>query len=483
MRPWVLLLLVATVAGEEKLLDKRLATVDRGYVRRLFDLARKADRKECDLFAAAVYDRLLAVDPDHTQARKKRFFTKVNGKWDRDALGEAKAKALFNAEPLLVGKFRGELAKYIQWRVEETVRVCEQHATPAARRRVLESLLNEAPDNTTLHRALGHMRVRGVWVHPAIVETANRMRRRLQEWRACNMDLPGAAPDDAGERLPAVGTLPVYYVGRRAVGSDIGRLTTSSLASSTEAPHRLLRHLLGVEAKHYDPKFVVFLGPGNYGRLVRAVVKDPNDLRVALRYVTFDDHPDFLAFRAADADTARDFYAHRVGFFTMRLVAAPLRVKGGKKRDHRANAWLKEGLGYLLSFELYNSGELHTASPWESTRKIKYTRDPPETLTRRACLAWLREQVRAGYAVPFPELFGKSLNNLHILASLQAYSFLRFLFLHDPQGAALFPRYLAEQESGSPAVRTDRALRSAFGKDTLELARLWRSFLEIDRGD
>ena len=82
-----------------------------------------------------------------------------------------------------------------------------------------------------------------------------------------------------------------------------------------------------------------------------------------------------------------------------------------------------------------------------------------------------------GRAYSLREVCSKSLNNLDFCASMQAYTFLRFLFLEDPARAQRLPPALRARTGGPQADRTDRALREVFGSGLAELERFWRAFV------
>lgn len=105
---------------------------------------------------------------------------------------------------------------------------------------------------------------------------------------------------------------------------------------------------------------------------------------------------------------------------------------------------------------------------------------PPKLRTRRNCLAYVREHLLHGVHYPLREVFGRTLNNLDLLASLEAWTFVRFLILYDAEGFRIFTRELRRQVEGPLPDRVDRALGRAFDKGTAGLEPLWRAFtLEI----
>ena len=88
--------------------------------------------------------------------------------------------------------------------------------------------------------------------------------------------------------------------------------------------------------------------------------------------------------------------------------------------------------------------------------------------------------MQAGRAYTLRDVCARSLNNLDFCASMQAYSFVRFLTLFDLEAMKRLSDALEKQEGGAQVRRTDVALRVTFGKGIDQLAPLWRAFvLEI----
>jgi hypothetical protein len=92
----------------------------------------------------------------------------------------------------------------------------------------------------------------------------------------------------------------------------------------------------------------------------------------------------------------------------------------------------------------------------------------------------VREHLRDGSAPKLREVLGRSLNNLDLMTSLQAWTFLRFLACYDPDALRRLPDALRSRTEGSAARRSEDALVEATGRDLEELEALWRAFtLEI----
>jgi len=133
-----------------------------------------------------------------------------------------------------------------------------------------------------------------------------------------------------------------------------------------------------------------------------------------------------------------------------------------------------------VSLEVFDAGNLSFSSIDESKAKERGAAAPPGERTRAHCLAWVNEEMRAGRGYPLAEVCGKSLNDLDLCASLESYSFLRFLFLLDPEAAKKLPAALRDAKEPAQADRADHALKEAFGKGLAELESLWLAFPQVD---
>jgi hypothetical protein len=289
---------------------------------------------------------------------------------------------------------------------------------------------------------------------------------RLAAWKSHAEDPVAVEPGAFVLDLPgAVAPLPLLLADGCEVASapDLGKAPAEAVARV----RGFLRFVLGDEAELWTPPPLAFLGAKEYEATLRAL--HPEEERFALyhRYENYE-HRDFYAIRVYGEADAKERYAHGAGYLTMYGLVA--------KGDDRAHAWLLEGFGYLVSLELFDAGNLSYASIHESVSKVKGAAPPPAARTRAACLAWVVAEMRAGRGYPLEEIFRKSLNDLDLCASLQAWSFLRFLLLYDPDGAKRFPGALAAATEGTQSERTDAALFAAFGKERAELERLWLLF-------
>jgi hypothetical protein len=460
----LLLLLSAAAHGGD--LAASLRRADRDAGRRFLSLAQKADADGQRATAAALYARVIELEPGDAAARVKVGFRLVRGGWERAPEQEADVKARADADALRAREFRDKAARLEEERTKEIIRLCVSQGTPEERQAVLAPMLEAMPDRADLHEALGHVRVGEHWVSPELVPAVRMMPLRLQAWR--NHAKDPVAVEASGFTLALPGA-PAPLAFRRADGCEVASAPDlgNAPAEAVARVRGFLRFVLGEKAEPWTPPPLLFLGAAEYEAMVRAL--HPNEQEFAL-YHRFEnyEHKDFYAIRVYGEANAAERYAHGAGYLTMYGLVA--------KGDERAHAWLLEGFGYLVSLELFDAGNLSYASIDESKAKARGAAAPPAARTRDACLAWVAEEMRAGRGYALEEVFAKSLNDLDLCASLEAWSFLRFLFLCDPEAGKRFPAALRDAKGGTQAARTDSALLAAFGKDRAELERLWHLF-------
>jgi hypothetical protein len=459
----LLVLLAAVAAAQPRDLGAALRRADRDTARRLLSLAQKADADGQRAVAATLYARVIELEPREAAARVKLGFKLVKDQWERAPEQEAEVKARADADPARAEEFRREAARLEEERTREIIRLCVKEGTPEERQAVLGAMLERTPDRTDLHEALGHVRVGEWWVSPEIAAAVKLMPLRLRAWRNHAKDPVAVEPSDFTLKLPGAESPLVF---RRGDGCEVA--SAPDLASApAEAVARVrgfLRFLLGAEAELWSPKPLLFLGAAEYEAALRALHPKEGEFALYHAYENYE-HRDFYAIRVYDPANAAERYAHAAGYLTMYGLVA--------KGDERAHAWLLEGFGYLVSLELFDAGNLSYLSIDESKAKTQGAA-PPAERTRETCLAWVREEMRGRRGHGLREICSKSLNDLDLLASLQAYSFLRFLFILDPEAAQRFPQALREAKGDGQADRVDHALRESFGKGIPELEPLWR---------
>ena len=464
----LLLLLSAAAHGGD--LGASLRRADRDAGRRLLSVAQKADADGQRATAAPLYARVIELEPKDAAARVKVGFRLVRGVWERAPEQEAEVKARSDADPARAKEFRDQAARLEEERTKEIIRICVKEGSPEERHAVLAPMLEEMPSRADLHEALGHVRVGEHWVSPELAPALRLMPLRLQAWRnhakdpvavepsACTLPLPGSASPLAFQRADGCEV---------ASAPDLG----SAPAEAVARVRGFLRFLLGEQSAPWTPPPLLFLGAAEYEAMVRVLHPRDDEFALYHRFENYE-HRDFYAIRVYGAANAAERYAHGAGYLTMYGLVA--------KGDERAHAWLLEGFGYLVSLELFDAGNVSHASIDETKAKTAGAM-PPGERTRAACLAWLREEMRGGRGGPLAEVCAKSLNDLDFRASLQAYSFLRFLFIIDPEAAKGFPAALRDAKGDSQPDRVDHALRAAFGRGLSDLEPLWRLFvLQVD---
>jgi hypothetical protein len=183
--------------------------------------------------------------------------------------------------------------------------------------------------------------------------------------------------------------------------------------------------------------------------------------------------------RVRSIAAAIDLYTHAVGFYTGERLACP-RAKGPDGKEvvqDDAYAWFQEGLGYLLTLELWDSAGSRFSSFVESNVKQVSPLPRPDPATRDTLTSWVAATLLAGRGPALRDVLTRSLNGLDFLASMEAWTFLRFLALLDPEAFRRLPAALAAQLDGPWADRADRAFVATYGRGLDALEALWRAWL------
>jgi hypothetical protein len=467
--------LAAPAAAQALDLASIVRKVEKRTVQNLLLLAKYAEQEDLQATARRIHERVLELDPDSRIARARLGFRRVGGEWRREDAVAQEVAARKDGDPALGKQQQAAWQRVEERHLEEVVRVCVKYGTLEQRRPILEPLLARLPRRADLHEALGHVKVGDNYARPGMVEMVKLMPWRLQIWHArATLPVPVTRSDFAC-RVPG---LPDDLVFFRAAESEVASTLEAGreVAVAVARTQAFLRLLLGDDAPRWRPSPVLFLQVKPYAALVRALHPDPAARKLYGRFANYE-HEDFYAIRVYKLLDAAERYAHGAGYHTMFRLATPPAPGADTGRDTRCYAWLLEGFGYLVSLELFDQAHLSFVSIEETATKRPYTRPPPARRTRANCLAWLREQILAGRAYPLREVCSKSLNNLDFCASMQAYTFLRFLFLYDPAEARRLPLALRAQAGGPQAERADRALREVFGSGLADLERFWRAFV------
>lgn len=467
------LALVAPLAAQSLDLAGMVRKVERRTASNLLLLARYAEQEELHATARRIRERVLELDADNYIARAGLGYRRVDGAWRREDAIAKEVAARKDGDAALAGKQQAAWQRAEEKHLAEVVRVCVKYGTPEQRRPILEPLLAQRPRRADLHEALGHVKVGDNYARPGMVEMVKLMPWRLQIWHKQATEPVAVSRSDFARRIPGIEGDFVYY---RAAGSEVASTLEAGreVAVAVARTQAFLRLLLGDGARRWRPSPVLFLQTKPYTAMVRALHPEDAAFKLYSRFENYE-HRDFYAIRVYLVGDAAERYAHGAGYYTMYRLAVP--PAPGAGRDTRRYAWLLEGFGYLVSLEMFDRAHLSFVSIEETSTKRVYTRPPPASRTRADCLAWLREQVLAGRAYTLREVFSMSLNNLDFCASMQAYTFLRFLFLYDPARVRRLPVALLAQVAGPQADRTDRALREVFGKGLAELEGFWRAFV------
>jgi hypothetical protein len=465
VRGLALLLLLASAARAGDL-TAALRRADRDAARRILSLAQKAESDGQRAVAAALFARVIELEPREAAARVRLGYRLLRDGWQRAPEQEAEVKARADLDAARAEQFRKQWARLEEERTKEIIRLCAKEGTPDERQRILLPMLETMPDRADLHEALGHVRVGEHWVVPEIAPAVRLLPLRLLAWKGHAQDPVAVEPSAFALKLPGA-EAPLAF--RRADACEVASAPDlgNAPAEAVARVRGFLRFLLGAEAELWTPPPLVFLGAKEYEATVRTLHPKEDEFALYHKFENYE-HRDFYAIRVYGEADARERYAHGAGYLTMYGLVA--------KGDERAHAWLLEGFGYLASLELFEAGNISYASIDESKAKARGAAAAPAARTRDACLAWVNAEMKAGRGYPLEEIFAKSLNDLDLCASLEAWSFLRFLFLYDPEAAKRFPAALRDAKGGTQAERTAAALLSAFGKGVADLDALWRAF-------
>jgi hypothetical protein len=471
-RALLFLVLAPALAAADGKLDTAVANARRRAVRRLAHWAVQAEAAHLHASAAVAWRRIVRLDPDHIQARQKLGYERALGRWTRSAEAREAARARTDSDAVLAKQYRANLALLEEEYLVDLVRVCGRFGTPEERAKIVLPLLERLPRRADLHEVLGHKRVGDGWVRPELEAMVRAIPSRLAAWRAFGNQRIVTEPVPDAPAVPGVDGLRCVRTDEQVIGATGD---PQPLAVEVGRVQALLVHLLGPDAPRWRASPMLFLDPDAYKALLKKLHPEPAEFRFMHRYANYE-HADFYAVRLHRPADAGERVGHTAGYLTMLAMVAP-----PERWSQAPYAWLLEGFAYLVTFELYGAGNVSFVSLEESSAKAGFTRPPPAKRTREACLRWVADQMLARRGYPLENLFARSLNNLDPCAALQAYSFVRFLFLRDPAAAARLPGLLAKEQTGPQPARVDRALRAATGAGTKELERLWRAFmLETD---
>jgi hypothetical protein len=464
------LLAAGSFAGDN--LEEALRKSDRRFARTFLQLGLKADGAGQRATARRIYERVLELHLDEATARRKLGYAKRHGIWRREGATGARVGLRKDSDPRQAELFRLRRADLERERAGAILALVRKRDDPAGARPCLLAVLRYAPRADGVHQALGHQRIDNRWVRPELMGLARAEAGRVAAWRACAA--PARVERTGHHRIDGVMAVQTSAtVGKREVVSAFGEENTGFLAARTEPVFRFMRLTLAKEPKLFDPTPVYFLDQARYSALVRARHKDHEQQRLRLRIAEYwggDCH----AFWVDDKPHALDLYAHSIAFHNIRFRTLPAEPQKAGLGEY---AWLAEGYGLLASLELFDSALNFFVSSTESSAKVATTTPLPERLDRRTATAFVREQLLEKALPPLRELLASSLNNLDKVRALQAWSFVRFLALYDPEGFKRLPAILKEQKTDGRLARSQQALRRAFGADWKELARLWRTYV------
>lgn len=434
-------------------------SIDRAAASRMAALGDRAAKDGQHATARRIFLRAIELDTNQYIARSRLGYRRFGaGEWKL----AAKPPEAEDESPAAAARFLKEL------RAEE-----ERRASAYVHAELTEfypELLARLPHNEEIHKALGHEKIGNRYVRPELAVAARRFDEQQAHWR--KLAAPVAIEPDGMANIPGVGTQPAYRVEGRRISGTLPGGAVRTVATTLPAAYALMQAVFGNDVRTWEAPLLLFVTHEEYRRCVMITHPPGNERDRWLRSGLMQT-PDFTVFDARDALKARDAHAHTVGIYSAGGWCVP---KIGEEWDHRAYNWFREGLGYFASMTLFKTGmtSFHTEA---SSMKIPNGGEPPEQLDRNALLPWLQQRMQDGTTERLHDVFGRGINNLDLLLSLEAWSFLEFLAAYDPEGLRRLPGALKAEVEGPYPDRANRALQAAFGKDLAELEPLWREFV------
>jgi len=462
-----LLLLTFAVASQAEDLDRKLDRADDASARALTKLADEAAKAKQQATARMLYERALALDPDSRLARRALGYKKAKGEWAREREIAGEVARWRDSDLARLREFRARRRTIEAERTADWIRLCRKDAER------LRPLLRYSPRDEALHAALGHKRVGGKRVRPEMEGFATTLSQRMGAWQAC-AEAKVAEPSKETVVISGLrGAQPVFKVGGRNVASSFPVESTARFANKTECVQKMLRLTLGDAREPWDMGPVYFLGRSQY-RDFLAALSMPDGERANWMQRRHYWGAQIQAFGARDLSEALDFYAHAAAVYTIGRISGPF-PEGDPSRD--AHAWLLEGFGLFVTLELFDTAETFLTSGRESTGKIESPLPPPEPIRRDAALAHTQDELYVGSLPSIRELLGASMNGLDKVRSVQAWTFVRFLLLLDPDAFKKLPDAMRADAGMSRADRSAGALEQVYGLKLAELEAQWRAYL------
>jgi hypothetical protein len=467
------LLAGTTVAAAEKTLDEAFKDIDARTASRLIGIAGKAGRLGQLATARRIYERALELDPRNANARRMLGFKKTSLGWDRTREKEAGVNSRKDDDAARVADARFGLVRAHEWRAREIVKACIKRDAIESEKKRLLGLLRRTPRVAQVHKALGHKMHGKLWVRPELERVAKIVRVQERAWRQCavlaaNATATGRELNIPGRRADA----PLYEIDGFQVSSVGFDRDPKDFANMSVGVYRFLRLVLGTDEGAWKPERLVFMTKRYYRKMIEALYRSKKDQKRKLATIGYN-YRSFYALRALDFDVARDFSAHKTAYMTMSRL-----VEGSGDGNF---AWLKEGFGYFASLELAGTAYLRMVSFKGTGDKVRYSLPAPKEKTRKNIGRWLRANIEDGLVLSLPDLCNRGINQLDLLASIQACSLVRFLALWDAKAFRRLPAAMRAAPGANDRQRTEHALRACYGMGYAELEPLWLSFtLEID---
>jgi hypothetical protein len=473
-------------AGQAESAPRSWTEVDRAAARRLVAVGRRAGRDGQEAAERRILTRALALDPEQSAARLRLGWKRARGEWQRSPQAAVDVESRADTSYAAAAGHRERARTVEAWRAGRLLELAtaDGHLVPAERLLLLD-VLSHAPDHDGVHEALGHTWTGGGWARPELLAAAT----SLTELEASWADLAGADVQVSrahGADMPGIeADLPVFTAGNthHVLGMPTRDATSAdalglSLAAVPVRLRQLHAGLFGDALRPWRRRNVWLTDRKGYLAAVDAHVADAAGRR-RHRAQSALDLADTTVLWCDGPREAHDLYAHTLAFRTS-YYGLGRWAPDGSRAGWDAHAWFHEGLAFLTTLELYDSASTVMFTRTGTSAKREAAHEPPASRGRAACLRYVRDALLDGTALSLRQVFSRTLNDLDLLASLEAWTFLRFAAAFDPDGLRRLPAELRAAQDGSYADRSAAAVERAFGRDLDEIERLWRTFtLEV----
>ena len=418
------------------------AAARKDLVERLMKLAAWCNAKELFLERDRVYGQVIAIEPDHLEARKGlRYGRNTDGSWKEPAPREMKNR---NEKALL--ELPAKRAEAVApFRDRMLALLGENGADPALRAQVLDEILAVDPDDAKVRGLLGQAKLDdGTW---AMAETASGKRRRGEIRDSIQAALAGAPPADGAEPSDVERGLVDAWTTTLATPSvrvlaTVDAAEALKIAAACEASLTAVEIALGVEARMPAGYTVYALQPTDKDAFLERLGLSSAD-RARLAGMPSSGIPGQERVFVSDPDPAKRLDAAVRDAMT-RLLSQAFRVTSKQ-------GWVWEGFGLYLTREV--CGTRYTwyilASPGADQDSLRGTLLSPTS-------NWMNEALQLFDGAEPPDLgatLAKDLSEMRIEDMIVSYALAAYLAEGRPQDTSRLLTRIGSGATPEAAIR------------------------------